>query len=323
MIELRNSGGGLTHPLLIECDRDGRVVWMSRQAHTVLGEAPLERALAERLRAGESFRIWPAYVTPETLLLAAQSESETEEAPVRIADKLLDHYFRLEQLERKIETIRQARAAQRAMRAPPALRQVERERQRLGRELHTSVGQMLAAIRMQLETVVSQIQNPAEAVQSALERIGELSEQALEQVRGISRRLYPPDWQRLTLEEALRRLWSSAGMQHFAARLQLAPLEIEPDLEVKILLYRTAQEALSNIARHSRASHVEMTLETIADRIVLTVRDDGQGFDAGAHSAGLGLRSVRDAASEIGADFQVVSAPGGTTLRISSPFEAR
>lgn len=321
---MRNSGGGVTHPLLIECDRDGRVVWMSHQAQTVLGEAPLERGLTERLRAGESFRIWAAYVTPEILLMAAQAESELEEAPVRLADKLLVHYFRLEQLERKIETMRQVRMAHRAMRAAPALRQVERERQRLGRELHTGVGQMLAAIRMQLESVVSQMQNPAEAVQKALERIGALSEEALEQVRGISRRLYPPDWQRHTLEEALRRLWESAGIpQRFAARLQLAQLEIEPDLEIKILLYRTAQEAVSNIARHSGASRVEMTLETIGDRIVLTVRDDGRGFDAGAPSTGIGLRSVRDAAAETGADFEVVSAPGGTTLRISSPFEAR
>ena len=319
MEEQWNSGaGGITYPLLFECDREGRVVWMSQQAQTVLGEIPLGRALSEHLRAGESFRVWPAYVMAETLLFAAQVESALQESPVRLGDKLLSHYFRLEQVERRIEAMRRARTRP----AAPALRQVERERQRLGRELHTGVGQMLAAIRMQLDFIATQMPNPAEAVQKALQHIGKLSEGALEQVRGISRRIYPPDWQRLTIEEALRQLWDSAGIpQGFAAHLRLEPLGAEPDHEIKVLVYRAAQEAIGNIARHSGASRVEMTLETIDGRIVLTVHDDGRGFDAGApDDGGLGLRSLRDAAAETGAKFQVESAPGSTTLKLSAPF---
>lgn len=321
MVESLNSGAvSIPHPLLFECDREGRVVWMSNHAQTVVGGTPIGRALAERLRAGQSLHLWPAYVMQDTLLFAAQAESTEPEAPVRLGDKLLSHYFQLEKVERKIEQLRQARARK----ATPAIHQVERERQRLGRELHTGVGQMLAAIRLQLDAIAAQLQNPAEAVQKALERIAKLSEEALEQVRGISQRLYPPDWQRLTLIQALRQLWENAGIaQRFAARIELSPLEQEPELAIKILLYRAAQEALSNIARHSGATRVEMTLQILDNRIVLAVHDDGRGFDVHAvHSDGLGLRALRDAAAEEGANFQVESAPGSTTLRISAPFQA-
>jgi signal transduction histidine kinase len=313
---------GVTHPLLFECDREGRVVWMSNHARAVLGDRPLHVAMAEYLSSGMSFRLWPAFVMPETLLFAAQVEGPREAASDGMGEDLLGRYFRLEKAERKLaEATRLARAGRRA----PALYQVERERQRLGRELHTGVGQMLAAIRLQLEAIAAQMPNPAEAVQQALGRIGWLSQEALQQVRGISRRLYPPEWQKLRIEEALRQLWEVSGIeQRLDGRLSLDQLPREPAHEINVLLYRTAQEGLSNISRHSRAAHARMTLETKNDRIVLTMHDDGCGFDPGTQGAdsGLGLRSMRDAAIEAGAKFEVESAPGSTTLRVCAPFEA-
>jgi len=167
--------------------------------------------------------------------------------------------------------------------------------------------------------------NPAEAVQQALERIDWLSQEALQQVRGISRRLYPPEWQKLRIEEALRQLWEVSGIaERLDGRLSLDRLPREPSHEIKVLLYRTAQEGLSNISRHSMASCAKMTLETKNDRIVLTMQDNGCGFDPRAQGArdGLGLRSMRDAATEADAKFEVHSAPGSTTLRVCVPFEA-
>jgi signal transduction histidine kinase len=313
---------GITHPLLFECDREGRVVWMSSQARVVVGNRPLRAAMAEYLRGGAAFRVWPAFVMPETLLFAAQAEVPQAAASDGLARDLLGRYFRLEKAERKLAaSVRGARDG----RPAPALHQIERERRRLGRDLHTGVGQMLAAIRLQLEVIATQLPNPAQAVQQALGRIDWLSQEALQQVRGISRRLYPPEWQRLTIDEALRQLWEITGIgQRFEGRLSLNRLPRDPSQEIKVLIYRTAQEGLSNIARHSGASRVEMTLETISDRIVLTMRDDGRGFDPAAPGAdaGLGLRSMRDAAAEVGAKFEVESEPGSTTLSVCAPFEA-
>jgi signal transduction histidine kinase len=320
--EWRLEAGDVSYPLLFECDREGRVVWMSNRAQAVLGERPLYAAMAEYLSRGGTFRLWPAFIMPDTLVLAAQAERPRETAPDGLGEGLLAHYFRLEKAERKLAA---ATRGLRAGRRATALHQIERERQRLGRELHTGVGQMLAAIRLQLEAVAAQMPNPAEAVQQALGRIDWLSQEALQQVRGISRRLYPPEWQKLSIEEALQQLWEVSGIaQRLDGRLSLERLPREPAHEIKVLIYRTAQEALSNIARHSSASHAQMTLETKSDKIVLTVHDDGPGFDLGAPGAkgGLGLRSMRDAAAEAGARLEVESAFGSTTLRVYAPFEA-
>jgi signal transduction histidine kinase len=314
--------GELIHPLLFECDRQGRIAWISSQARALAGDSPLEAAMAEYLRAGLSFRVWPAFAMQGSLVFAVQAEAPREEALARLEDCLLGHYFRLQNTERKLAAITRRR---RSGRRAPASCQIERERRRLGRELHTGVGQMLAAIRLQLEVIAGQMPNPAEPVQEALERIGWLSQEALQQVRGISRGLYPPEWQRLTIGEALRQLWEVTGVaQRFDGRLRLDPLPREPEQAIKVLLYWTAQEALSNIGRHSAASRVEMTLETFEDRIVFTVFDDGRGFDPSApgRNAGIGLRSMRDAAAEVGAKFDATSAPGSTTLTVSVPFEA-
>jgi two-component system NarL family sensor kinase len=252
------------------------------------------------------------------VLVGVQADCTAESAPSGLGDRLLNHYFRLEKAERRLSALRRERAPRRT----PTLQQIELERRRLGRELHTGVGQLLAAIRMQLEIIAAQMPYPVEAVQKALDRIGSLSGDALDEVRGISHRLYPPEWQRLALHEALQRLWESTGIpQNFEARLELDALPREPHHGAKVLLYRAAQEALSNIARHSRASCVAMKLTTRGGCVLLTVHDNGRGFDGEHAGEGLGLRSIRDAAAELMADFRVETAPGSTTLSVSAPME--
>ncbi len=208
------------------------------------------------------------------------------------------------------------------------MEQIELERQRLGRDLHTGVGQMLAATRLQLEIIDSQMPSPPAAVRQALDRVAALAGQALDQVRSLSRRLHPPEWQRLSLADALGQLWELSGLpQRTQAAISIAPGIPEPELEVKILIYRAAQEALSNITRHSRATSVSLSLETRRNRLALTVHDNGIGFDVAALlnapanlSRGLGLRTIREQASAIGADFAVHSGPDGTTLEASVPI---
>lgn len=312
---------GVPHPLLFECDREGRVLWMSSYTREVLGDRPLPEAITEYLRTGESFRVWRAFALPDTLLLAAQLEPEE---PSTIGDwngELLGNYFRLQRAERKLAAAAQQR--RRAEGRTPVLDQLERERQRIGRELHTGVGQLLAAIRLQAETAVTQLPHAAEAVTEALDRIRQLSEDALQQVRSVSRRIYPPDWQGLSVCEALEKLWDSTGMSRlFKGGLHMAACAEEPAQEVKVVLYRTAQEALSNITRHAVASDVKMSLHIAGDRVVLTLCDNGQGFnvDKAMGKDGMGLRSIRDAAYEIGGELSVESGPQGTTLKLEAPI---
>jgi signal transduction histidine kinase len=276
-----------TTPLLLEYSAQGQLLWMSDQ--TSCGLANLEGAL-------------------------------------------LRQYFRLEKAERALATGAAARPAaqgkgrQRA--GIKAQRQVELERQRLGRDLHTGVGQMLAAMRLQLEVVTVHLPEPPEAVRHALDRLSVLLREALEQVRGLSRRLHPPAWQALTMEEAFRQLWELSGIpQSLEALLRIEPLPQQPDLPIKVLVYRTVQEALSNLTRHARATRVEGAMESRDGRLLVTIQDNGIGFDVKAMetasaslASGIGLRSMVEQAASLDATLDVESGPNGTKLILSAPF---
>jgi signal transduction histidine kinase len=235
---------------------------------------------------------------------------------------LLRHYFRLQQAERRL-----SRMVRRDPRGT-AIRQVELERQRLGRELHTGVGQILAAIRLQLDAIDAQLPSPPAAVRQGLDRISKLAASALDQVRALSRRMHPPEWQRLTLESAIRQLWELSGIpERFESSLTIEPLPRQPGLEAKTLLYRAAQEAFSNIAQHARASRVQACLEIRGDRLILTVTDNGAGFDAARLDAaapslrsGIGLRSIKEQAASLGGVLSIQTGHSGTKLEISAPF---
>jgi signal transduction histidine kinase len=242
-----------------------------------------------------------------------------------IQTSLLRHCFQLQHVERDLFTrARQKRPGG----GGQSILQVERERRRLGRELHTGVGQMLAAIRLQLEVIAAQALEPPAAVKQALGRISTLAAEALEQVRSVSRKLHPPEWQRLTLEAALRQLWEISGIpQRFQASLRIHPLPHEPALEVKVLMYRAAQEALSNLTQHSRATRIDLTLDPSGGCLVLAIQDNGVGFDVrrqfsapASVASGIGLRSIREQAASAGGKLVVESSPVGTRLEVSAPF---
>ena len=318
--------------MLLECDQSGNVIWASERTRTKIGAATtITEILQSRAYHAESdLRLFSVLRAPEGLLLGAEDQRPPETCDQVLAlrqleQRLLLGYFRLQALEKNL-SIRAARRKRGAGRL--AVRQIELERRRLGSELHTGVGQMLAAIRLQLEIVSNQVVHPATPVRHALENIAALVTEALDQVRSVSRRLHPPEWQRLTIDAALRRLWNLSGIPlTFEAILDIPPLHREPDVEVKTLLYRTAQEGLSNIIGHSRAKKVAMSLRSQQDSLVLELEDDGVGFDAFALArtpsgiaTGIGLRSITELTQGLGAKIAVESGPSGTKLVLSTPY---
>ena len=307
---------GLLIHMLLECDSCGHLLWMSERSRLAVGRAEnLRDAIGSGTRS-----------QPDARMPAAVSAGREETAALlRLESSLLRHCLRLQRAERDLSTL--ARQRRRGS-GRGALRQIELERQRLGRELHTGLGQMLAAIRLQLEIVAALLPDPPSLVQQALSRISTLANEALEHVRSVSGRLHPPEWQRLTLEAALQQLWDLSGIPHrLEASLRIQPLPHEPDLEVKVLMYRAAQEALSNVARHARATRVDAVLETRDDCLILTIRDDGVGFDVAgllrgpaSVASGIGLRSIREQAAALGGKLEIESGPSGTKLVVSAPF---
>jgi len=147
-------------------------------------------------------------------------------------------------------------------------------------------------------------------------------------VRSISRRMHPPEWQRLTLESALEQLWALSGIpQRLDGSLRLESLLRQPEQEIKVLFYRAAQEALSNLTRHSQATRIEMTLRAAGDQLAMKIQDNGVGFSVAklwsapaSVSSGIGLRSIREQADAIGGKLHIDSGPLGTTLIVTAPF---
>jgi two-component system, NarL family, sensor kinase len=132
--------------------------------------------------------------------------------------------------------------------------------------------------------------------------------------------IYPPDLHRTGLGPAVRDLVAPLAPRGIEASVEVPDtLALRPELET--LLYRCAQEALRNVAKHSNAKHVHVQIETDRDLARLLVTDDGRGFEEPVDDGHLGLRVLADLARETGGRLSVGSQPqGGTRLCIEAPL---
>lgn len=205
---------------------------------------------------------------------------------------------------------------------------LDAERKRLGRELHTGVGQALAGIHIHVGLAESHWPDSPEPVRKSLSQITALAHTALEQVRAVSRGLYIPAWQAQPLPEALGSLWDASGISaKFQASLELGDLHSELTPHLRRAIYLVAQEGISNVIRHSNAGRVRMTLHQEGDQLLLEIEDDGSRRAAAAAEpvdapSGIGLRSMRDLALELGGDLHFQATPHGNQLTLHLPVIA-
>jgi two-component system sensor histidine kinase UhpB len=200
----------------------------------------------------------------------------------------------------------------------------EEERRRISRELHDDTAQALTSLLLYARALEEG--DPPPAVREALAELREEVARSLEGVRRLARELRPSALDDLGLVAALE-----GYAQEFARRTGL-DVRFDPACggdrlaaPVELVLYRIAQEALTNAAKHAGAGRVEMTLVREPGAVSLIVRDDGRGFDpARLPSGGMGLFSMRERAELAGGTLTVVSAPGaGTTIAVRVPVVAR
>ncbi|RUO32706.1 sensor histidine kinase [Aliidiomarina sanyensis] len=181
--------------------------------------------------------------------------------------------------------------------------QQEAERARLSRELHDGLGQLLTALTRRLQSA---------ADSGAIDcEIPEIATQALDDVRQMSRLMRPRILDDLGLEAAL----------HWLVRTLCEGSDVRTDVRVdidtpvdsasSILVFRIAQEALTNCVRHANASMISLYASRAGTTLRLDVIDDGCGFDMDTVEQGVGLSSMRDRAAAFAADFEVRSRPGG------------
>src|SRR5919108_2981641 len=178
----------------------------------------------------------------------------------------------------------------------------EGERQRIARELHDEVGQTLTGVMLQVEGLAGTI---PEEFREQLDELRETARHGTEEVRRIVRRLRPEALEDLGLQSALAALANAFG-EHASARIQRR-LEPGPPLseEQELVVYRIAQEALTNVARHANAAQVNLNLERANEHVVLTVRDDGGGLPPDAVRSSEGIRGMRERAMLIGAQLTI------------------
>jgi signal transduction histidine kinase len=207
----------------------------------------------------------------------------------------------------------------------------ERERTRWARELHDETIQGLGALRLLLEYAHC-LNDPEEREQALENALGEVDRE-IEALRHLITELRPAALDDLGLVAGLEALARRAGaIDDLTVKTDIATQGSVPrlDPEAESAVYRIAQEALTNAAKHSGAAHVVVSLHLDGDRLVAMVRDDGSGFsvsdgesgqELGAdRSSGFGLHGMRERAELVGAELEVDSRPGaGTTVRVSVP----
>jgi signal transduction histidine kinase len=200
------------------------------------------------------------------------------------------------------------------------------ERARLAQELHDAVTQKLFSLRAHARAAAvlasrSSDTAASDSVAGELAVVESLAAQAHAELRAVIDGLIPPDLTPGGLADALSRYGALAGCAHgvpvtVAVSAGLPRLS----LEVEAALYRIAQEALHNALRHAEPSSVSIGLARAGRSVMLSVDDDGRGFEPGLPSAGLGMGSMRERARSIGGSLTVDSAPGGgTRVQIKAP----
>jgi two-component system sensor histidine kinase UhpB len=239
----------------------------------------------------------------------------------------VEHSQRVQRLQeaqlserRNLESLR-AELFQRTVRAQ------EKERQRVARELHDGIGQTLTALGMGIRGLLDTMEkDPPRATRQA-RQLQELATDGLDDLRHMVSGLHPPQLDDLGLVSALRSLGrevSELGDLSVNVVNEMHGRKLSP--EVRVVLFRIVQEALTNVVRHAQASEVNVHLSCDGDQILLEIRDNGEGFDEkavyqDARHPTLGLLGMAERAALIGGTCQVQSKPGeGTLVRVQAPF---
>jgi len=203
----------------------------------------------------------------------------------------------------------------------------EEERKRISRELHDVVAQLLTGINVRLANLKAEASASSKGISQKISNTQKLVEKSVDVVHRFARELRPAVLDDLGLIPALHSYLKNYS-EKTGLRVSLkafAGLEKLSNAK-RTVLYRVAQEALTNVARHAQASRVEMCIQNLPGAVLMLIRDDGKSFEVdqvvqARRSQCLGLLGMRERVEMVGGTFGVESAPGhGTTVRAQIPF---
>ena len=224
-------------------------------------------------------------------------------------------------------TTRELRQNRKALRALTArlITAREEETQHLARELHDDFGQRVAVLAMELATLAKNIEPAQPAALENLKLAVAEAERLADDLQDISHRLHPSIIDDLGLAAALRSECMST-MDQFRIPIEINSAGVPERLpkDVSLCVYRVVQEALRNMVKHSHATEARVSLSAVQDTLVLTIEDNGVGFNSSQMKGrgGLGLVSMEERARLVGGSLSVKSNPiDGTQVKITIPME--
>jgi PAS domain S-box-containing protein len=279
-----------------------RILWEDREFHTANFKAsPWMQTSAINVRGEVVGRVELGYL---------EQRPPADEGPfLREERHLLEAVAH--RLGRVVERLRAQTALQRAEEEATT-----REQQRIGQELHDELGQELTGLGYLAEGLYSDLQKRGLKEAETADKVAMGLQQALKRVRSMTRDLVGYDVRTLGLEAALRQLVTSVQDRwNVACRLRCPHGVTIEDHGVATQLYRIAQEAVTNAAKHAQARQIKVELEQRDRRVTVRVRDDGIGISPASDSGGgMGLRIMKARAERIAAGLRIAPARNGGTV---------
>jgi two-component system sensor histidine kinase UhpB len=197
----------------------------------------------------------------------------------------------------------------------------EKERMEIARELHDNVNQLLATAKIMIDTA----RNVPDMHDICLSKSQESIMEAIQELRNLAHSMMPPQFENNDFENILYDLASKINLTGKLNLLLLIPPKEEMDSinnGIKLALYRIIQEQLSNILKHSRAKNTSVVIEFCNTCVVLTIEDDGVGFNPQKQLKGIGIKNIETRCNLLAGTMNLISSPGkGCALRIELPVK--
>lgn len=191
----------------------------------------------------------------------------------------------------------------------------ERERNRWAEELHDNIAQTLGVVKLYVEMITSQPEHEKEMVQKTME----LVELSITEIRQLSANLKSPVFNDQGLKEAIQNLLANIRRvkeMRFSLEIDDAACNQYLNDEQKLMIYRIVQEQLNNIIKYADAQHAIIRIEIDHPEVIVSIKDDGLGFDTNQLESGIGLKNIRGRLNLFNGHLEVISAPGkGCELR--------
>ncbi len=214
---------------------------------------------------------------------------------------------------------------QQEMAARAILEAEEDERQRIARDLHDGVGQMMSATKMNLSAFESDLQFKDEGQRRSFEKIVNLVDESCREIRSVSHNMMPNSLLKNNLDAAVRDFIDKLDKKSLNIEVYTEGLEEKLDSNIEVVLYRIIQECVNNVIRHARATRLDISLIREKEGISATIEDNGRGFDTSniEQAEGIGLKNIFTRVGYLKGTVDFDSAPGrGTVVALFIPIES-